>query len=224
MKLNALARMAVKGEAPAAYGGDIDVEDLIRFARIHGAAGADEIERLCAEHGWLMDGLLADGTRVVPFGRWAQVCAAFGRAGVDGLRPLLAAPESASFAVAVLEDVDTLESAQALLDFCEPSAWTSTDPQHPEWRALCALNLLLSLKGPVKATPAMTQTLSATAIRAYTAAGTPLLKTYCLYALRGAPTVQSLTWLQALSSDAPEVMQARGIAIKAIKKRLSDSP
>ena len=71
-RFNALARKAITGTAPAAYGGDTEVEDLIRFARLHGAAGADEIERLCTEHGWLMDGLLANGTRraVRALARW----------------------------------------------------------------------------------------------------------------------------------------------------------
>lgn len=58
MKFNALAQKAAKGSAPAAYGGALEVELLIAFALEHGAAGADEIERLCALHGWLEDGLL----------------------------------------------------------------------------------------------------------------------------------------------------------------------
>ncbi|MGK6308970.1 hypothetical protein [Variovorax sp. DT-64] len=90
MNINMLARKAAKPGGPAAYGGAVEVEDMIRFVLLHGEAAADEIERLSSQHGWLMDGMvLPDGILVRPMGRWAQTCVAFGRGGVVALRPQL---------------------------------------------------------------------------------------------------------------------------------------
>jgi hypothetical protein len=223
MNLNALARKAAKGPAPSAYGGSMEVEDMVRFTRVHGAAGADEIERLCAQHGWLSNGLLADGTRVVPFARWAQACVAFGRGGVAGLRPLLADPELASFAIAVLDDVKTFESVQALLGFCAAANWQSTDATHAEWQALSALNLMLSLDDVVKVDQAVMDELLRVVVKAYEAAPRPFLKSLCLWTVRGAPTVQALAWLRQLEVAEAEadVEGARSTAAKSIKRRLS---
>ena len=41
MNLNALAKKAANGTAPTAYGGAMEVEDMIRFVLFHGSAAAD---------------------------------------------------------------------------------------------------------------------------------------------------------------------------------------
>lgn len=59
MKFTTLARRAAKDT--------LEAEDLIAFVQEHGAEGGKEIERLRILHGWPDDGLLGDGSRVVPF-------------------------------------------------------------------------------------------------------------------------------------------------------------
>ena len=221
MNLNALARKASKGPAPLAYGGAMNVEDMIRFALVHGAEGADEIERLNAQHGWLAEGLLNDGTRVVPFARWAQACAAFGRGGVPALRTLLADPALATFAVGILEEVKTVESVQALIGFCASAHWQSPDSTHAEWKAMAALNLLLSLDDGVKVEKAAMDDLLHAVAKAFVAAPTPMLKSICLWAVRGAPTAETLAWVQTLDVTDTRVEAARVNAVKSIQRRLS---
>ncbi|MGJ7565121.1 hypothetical protein ACSFBM_14795 [Variovorax sp. GB1R11] len=220
MNLNALARKASKGPAPSAYGGAMNVEDMIRFASVHGAEGADEIERLCAQHGWLSDGLLEDGTRVVPFARWARACAAFGRGGVPALRPLLADPALATFAIGVLEEVKTVESVETLIGFCGSAQWQSTDATHAEWKALAALNLLLSLDDGVKVEKAVMDDLLQVVVKAFGAASEPILQSMCLWAVRGAPAAESLAWVQTLDVADAAVDAARATAIKSLRRRL----
>ena len=41
MNLNALAKKAANGTAPAEYGCAMEVEDVIRFVLFHGSAAAD---------------------------------------------------------------------------------------------------------------------------------------------------------------------------------------
>jgi len=221
MNLNALARKASKGPAPPAYGGSMNVEDMIRFVRVHGAAGADEIDRLCAQHGWLANGLLPDGTRVAPFASWARACAAFGRRGVSGLRPLLVDPELSGFAIAVLQEEKTLESIQALLGYCASAAWQSSDAMHPDWRALSALNLLLSFDDGVKVEQAVMDDLLRIVVAAFDAAPQPFLSSLCLWTARGAPTAKALAWLQALEVTGADVDAARTTAIKSVRRRLA---
>lgn len=221
MNLNALARKASKGPAPSAHGGSMDVEDMVRFALVHGAEGANEIERLCAQHGWLSEGLREDGTRVVPFARWARACAAFGRGGVPALQPLLADPALAGFAVGVLEEVKTVESVQALVGFCASAQWQATDATHAEWKAMAALNLLLSFDDGVRVDEAVMRDVLRTVTRAFDTAATPLLQSICLWAVRGAPVAESLAWVQAIDTADAGVQAARAAAIKSLRRRLS---
>ena len=107
MKFNDLARKAAKGSAPPSHGGSVCPEDLIRFVLAHGAEGADEIERLCRQHGWHEDGLLEDGTRVMPLARWAAACVAYGRGGIVALQRLLGDRALAPFAIGMLGEVRT---------------------------------------------------------------------------------------------------------------------
>lgn len=222
MNFNALARKASKGPTPLAYGGAMNVEDMIRFALIHGAAGADEIDRLCAQHGWLANGLLEDGTRVVPFARWAQVCAAYGRGGVAALQRQLSDRELSTFAMAVLAHLQTVESVRALMGFCESAAnWRSPDAEHADWQALSVLNQLLSFEGGVQIDTPLKDRLLQIVLKAYDRASKPFLKSLCLCAIRGAPMPESLSWVQALETADTQSEVARVNAFKSIKRRLA---
>lgn len=200
MNLNALARKAAKGTAPLAYGGAMDVEDMVRFALVHGAAGADEIDRLCARHQWVANGLLEDGTRVVPFARWAQVCAAYGRGGVTALQAPLSDSDLSTFAIAVLAEVHAVDSVRVLMGFCESAGWRSPDAPHADWQALSALNGLLSFDDGVQIDASLQDELRQTVCKAFDLAPTPFLKSLCLCAIRGAPTPESLAWVQSLET------------------------
>ncbi|ODU16384.1 MAG: hypothetical protein BGP22_28130 [Variovorax sp. 67-131] len=199
----------------------MEVEDMIRFAMVHGAEGADEIERLCAQYGWLSDGMREDGTRVVPLAQWARACAAFGRGGVPALRLLLGDPVHASFAIGVLQEVKTVESVRALIGFCVSAQWQSMAVTHAEWKALAALNQLLSFDDSVKVDEAVMDDLLEIVTQAFGATLVPFLQSICLWALRGAPTERSLAWVQALKVADADVEAARVTAIKSLKRRLS---
>lgn len=220
MKFNALAQKAAKGSAPAAYGGALEVEHLIAFALEHGAAGADEIERLCALHGWLEDGLLPDGRRVVPFARWATACAAYARDGVAGLRPLLADPAMAAFAIGLLEAVRTRDAVAELLAYCERADWRASDAAAAPWRALGALNLQLSFDDSVPIDATLQHALYETAMQAWGATSVTHLKAVSLYALRGAPLAESLGWVDSLVVADPDLVSARRVVLNSLKRRL----
>jgi hypothetical protein len=221
VNLNALAKKAAKGPAPAAYGGAMNVEDMIRFVLFHGSAAADEIERLQHQHQWVMDGLLPDGTRVAPYGRWAIACVAYGREGIEGLLPLLRDPDMASFAVSVLENVRSREAVNALIGFCHSATWKSPDPQHADWKALGALNLLLSFDDHVDVEPSMSDELRNIAYSAFHSAATSTLQTHALCVLRGAPSQEALKWMQTLTISDSKTDEIRKLCVKAIRDKLT---
>lgn len=223
MNLNTLAKKAAKGPAPAAYGGAMDVEDMIRFVLFHGIAAADEIERLQQQHQWVMDGLLPDGTRVVPFGRWAIACVTYGREGIDGLLPLLRDPDMASFAVGVLEQVRSTDSVRALIEFCATAKFSATGHDHPdwsEWKAVFALNLLLSFDDFVQVDASTLAQWQLILEKAFEHAATPSLQQVVLLAARGAPSERGLMWIQNLQFKDEDLVGVRKLVIKVIRKRL----
>jgi hypothetical protein len=223
VKFNVLAQKAAKGSAPAAYGGALEVEHLIVFARVHGTEGAAEIQRLSVLHGWLDDGLLPDGRRVVPFGRWATACAAYARDGVAGLRPLLADPAMASFAIGMLEAVRTRDAITELLAYCERADWHTSNADAAPWSALGALNMQLSFEDSVPIDAMLQHALYETAVKAWGATSIAHLKAIALYALRGAPLAASLAWLDALVVADPALVSARRVVLKSLKRRLDAS-
>jgi hypothetical protein len=223
MNINVLAKKAAKGPAPAAYGGAMEVEDMIHFVLFHGAEAALEIERLSAQHQWVMDGLLSDGSRVVPFGRWAQVCVAFGRGGVPALIPFLSDVLMADFAVAILSDVRTSESVQALANYCDTANFKADHYSHPEWvewKAVFALNELLGLDHFVVVEKPIQEQVQKMLFRAYECAANPFLQGQVLAVMRGVPTVTTLLWMENLALTDSDLMRIRKQCVKKIKLRL----
>ncbi|MEO7887581.1 MAG: hypothetical protein ABIR76_12660 [Polaromonas sp.] len=220
MNLNTLAIKAAKGP----NGGAMQVEDMIRFVLFHGEQAADEIDRLQAHYRWPMDGLLPDGSRVAPLGRWTKVCVAFGRNGAVGLVPLLSDEEDGSFAAAILEKVHTPESVEVLLTFCErenSSGWLSPDPMHPVWKAMGALNLLLGLEDYVSVDASVLDRLRHVVWTRFSHTPIPARQATLIYALRGAPSRAALEWLENLKITDESLIYARKACIKSMKSRLA---
>ncbi|WP_395316817.1 hypothetical protein [Variovorax sp. UC74_104] len=223
MKFNDLARKAAKGPAPLSYGGSVNPEDMIRFSLAYGAEGADEIERLCKQHGWHEDGLLENGKRVAPLARWAAACIAYGRGGISSLQRLLTDRTLATFAIAVLTEVRTEPCVAVLLDYCLSTTPLSDEPGDPFWQALSALNSLTSFDDGLVLTHEQREKLRDLVIETFAGANTPFQQTLCLCALRGAPIEGSLEWAQAQTVADAGVVRAKAAAIKSLQRRLSGS-
>jgi hypothetical protein len=223
MRLNDLARKAAKSSGPLFYRGSVSPEDLIRFSLAHGVDGADEIERLCNQHGWHEGGLLEDGTRVVPIARWAVACIAYGRGGVAALRRLLTDRALAPFAIAVLGEVRTESCVTVLLDYCMSTTALSDEPDDPFWRALGALNGLTSFDDGLVPPQEQQKKLRDLVIETFASATTAYQQTLCLCALRGALVDGSLEWAEAQTVTDPGVMRSKAAAIKSLRRRLSGS-
>jgi hypothetical protein len=220
MKFNALARKAAKGPAPLEHGGAVEVEDLIGFVLEHGVEGAAEIERLCALHGWREEFQYnGDGTHFAPMAPWARACAAFGHGGVAAIPPLLDQPRMATYVIGVLEEVRSEASVAALLAFCGQADFSQDDPRSAPWRALAALNVLLSFDKGVAVSTDIQQTLLQRVQRAWGQAPTPQRQCLALYAVRGAHVAEALDWVQSLVLEDAELIAARKAVLKHLKGR-----
>lgn len=220
MKFNALAKKAAKGPAPLEHGGNVEVEDLIRFVLEHGSEGAAEIERLCALYGWREEfHYNADGTHFAPMAPWAQACAAFGHGGVAGLQPLLDDPRRATYAIGVLEDVRSEASVMALLAFCAQADFSQGDPMSAPSRALAALNSLLSFDKAVAVPVATQQVLLRLVQRVWEQAPTTPGRSLALYAARGAAVHEAQEWVQSLVLEDAELVATRKVALKRLRQR-----
>lgn len=221
MKFNALARKAAKGPAPREHGGAVEVEDLIGFVLEHGAEGAAEIERLCALHGWREEFQYnGDGTHFAPMAPWARACAAFGYGGVAGMSPLLDQPRMATYAIGVLEEVRSEASVATLLAFCRQADFSQDDPTSAPWRALAALNVLLSFDKGVAVSTDIQQTLLRRVQRAWGQAPTPQRQCMALYAARGARVAEALDWVQSRVLEDAELIAARKAVLKHLRRHL----
>ena len=220
MKFNALARKAAKGSAPLEHGGAVEVEDLICFVLEHGAEGAAEIERLCALHGWREEFQYnGDGKHFAPMAPWAKACAAFGYGGVAAMLPLLDQPRMANYAIGVLEDVRSEASVAALLAFCGQADFSQDEPTSAPWRALAALNVLLSFDKGVAVPTDIQQTLLQRVQRAWGQAPTAQRQCQALYAVRGACVAEALDWVQSLVLEDAELIAARKTVLKHLRKQ-----
>ncbi|MBN5052590.1 hypothetical protein [Stenotrophomonas sp. YIM B13575] len=221
MKFNALARKAAKGPAPREHGGAVEVEDLIGFVLEHGAEGAAEIERLCALHGWREEFQYnGDGTHFAPMAPWARACAALGYGGVAGMSPLLDQPRMATYAIGVLEEVRSEASVATLLAFCRQADFSQDDPTSTPWRALAALNVLLSFDKGVAVSTDIQQTLLQRVQRAWGQAPTPQRQCMALYAARGARVAEALDWVQSLVPEDAALIAARKAVLKHLRRHL----
>ncbi|QKW57495.1 hypothetical protein [Stenotrophomonas sp. NA06056] len=221
MKFNALARKAAKGPAPLEHGGAVEVEDLIGFVLEHGVEGAAEIERLCALHGWREAFQYNDdGTHFAPMAPWAKACAAFGYGGIAAMLPLLDQQRMATYVIGVLEEVRSEDSVAALLAFCGQADFSQDDPTSAPWRALGALNMLLSFDRGVAVSADIQQALLQRVQRAWGQAPTPPRQCLALYAVRGAHVADALDWVQSLVLEDAELLAARKAVLKHLRGRI----
>ncbi|WP_049424555.1 hypothetical protein [Stenotrophomonas maltophilia] len=212
MKFTTLARRAAKDM--------LEAEDLIAFVQEHGAEGGEEIERLRILHGWPDDGLLGDGSRVVPFGGWAKACTVWGRQGIEGLRDMLGDPQLAVFALGTLADVSGPAAVAILLDFAERADWSRAGtPRDLPCQALYCLNTALSGKTSVEVTPGMQASMLRIAKLIWDAREPNVhFLAQALYFVRRADPVPALAWVEQLRVDDPVLVDAQRSVLKRLKE------
>ena len=129
-----------------ARNGTLEVEDILNAAVARCEGLADELEVMCVSCGWTNDGgMSGNGSRLIPFRKWAAVAIAYSRGGWQALGELLrTSPDMHSFVYGLLEEAHDPGSLSVII---RGDGAVLADPSVDRQRAhriARAVNLLLS--------------------------------------------------------------------------------
>ena len=127
----------------------LDVEHLLKAAVLRLPDLKNTLLQLAKLHNWSDETYLADGTHVVPLGKWAQVAGEYAGGGYPALAILAKNQDLASFIIAQLEEIHSQESLSALIDFYSVNLQDPSLSVAISWHIIFAIKSLLSLKNAI---------------------------------------------------------------------------
>ena len=176
----------------------LEVEHLLRVAAIGDAADVPFLRTLQAKSGW-SDSDHEGDTRVVPFGRWADVVCRFLEDNYAGLVRLAGElPGLAEFCIAVLEELRTQESASALLAVGGPVVERPATDLGLAIRLASGFNLLLSFKDRPRVRPDVEREIRGFLHRLLAAELTEAQRATVVCALRGVGDADSMALIAGM--------------------------
>src|ERR1051326_156396 len=128
---------------------DLEVEDLLAFAKESDCSGVEVLERLASEFDWSSENF-RDGYRIVPLRKWAYVVEQYLIGGYQAMVSLATAAQTrdshACFVIALLEDLHTTDAVTAVIQICADLRNAPENDLELAMRCATAFNLLLSFK------------------------------------------------------------------------------
>jgi hypothetical protein len=215
----------------------LEVEHILKAAKLRLPNLKETLSELSALNNWSYETYLADGSHVVPFAKWAQVAGEYAQGGFSALAILAKKPELASFIIALLEEIHSIESLNALIDFYMAYLKNPTENVAISWHLTLTINMLCSLKNAVSVKQIESRLLCDFLTSFYTAStlkGFPLksvpvkdisvstIQANIIYALRGVGDESTLGFLAKIDDFDYPYQDAKKTAIKAIKIRLKN--
>lgn len=107
--LKSIRRRAVSNE--------LEVEHILEAAVSRLAGLPSLLVELSASEDWSDDGFNEDGSRVIPFARWARVASAYCDDGIAGLGRLLSLSGHENYVLALLQELRSAEAVEAMMDW-----------------------------------------------------------------------------------------------------------
>jgi hypothetical protein len=203
-----------------AKAGTLEVEHLLCAAKLGIPGLAVELRRLSAELHWPSEGSLPDGSRVVPFGRWAEIVALYASDGYDGLASAAADPTNTKCILGLLEELKTPEALAFLL---EDYALLIDGPKSDLPKALQiagTLNNILSFKPLVPITSSQAQSIQDFLLALYTFVEREADRATVVLALRGVGDEAALEFVSALPEFAEPWSTVKATTIRSLRKRI----
>lgn len=207
-----------------ALAGSLEVEHLLREAKLGTPGLGPLLLQLSEQLGWSLAELEPDGSRQVPLAAWATVIAAYSNAGFPGLQSLASDSALATFVVGLAEELKTAKSLAFLLQaFASAIARPERDLE-VSFRLAQALNLMLSFKpaAPVKEDQA--EVIQLFLFRLHQLARTEAEAAVALLALRGVGSADATAFVRASARLAPPWAEVQETVLRAIHKRLQGRP
>lgn len=211
--------MSIESIRKRARNNTLEVEHLLKEASHPNDAFATAIDELSAELRWPFAGELHNGNPQVPLATWSKVVSTYCRGGFDGLVRLAAEPQSANFVIGLLEEIKTSESLAALLLAFKENVSSPCRDVDTSCRIARALDLMLSFKPIVAATPDQAIALRSFLYALCACAESEAQRATALLALRGVGDESSAEFAASKSLRSPwhEVPQ---VVSKHIRKRM----
>jgi hypothetical protein len=214
MNLQALRRKAAHGS--------LEVEHILKAAKLLIPGLSAELTRLSAELHWSMDTHLADGTHVGPMARWAAVASAYADHGLDGLGQMAHDDLNAPLVIGMLEEINSSQAVDALLRIFASTVAEPTRNPPLAFRLVKAVNLMFSVKSSPASSPKHRKLTAAFLNEVLGLAETNAERALVMYAMRGAGDTSSIDLLAQHLEPEPPYVGARALALKAIRKRQRD--
>lgn len=199
----------------------LEVEHILKAARLRISGLREELERLAVELDWSLKAYPADGTHVVPFAKWGQVAGVYSEEGMQGLEQFGYA--DSTFVIAMLEELHSAEALQAALDIYSRVVEEPAHDLKIAGQLATLFNLLLNNKGAVEATATQAETVRVFLTSVIQVAARPADIATAVYGLRSVGNESSLAALSQLTLLPEPWGDAVKIAERAIRKRLNSS-
>jgi hypothetical protein len=216
--------MSLQSIRKKALAGSLEVEHLLREAKLGTPGLGQLLLQLSEQLGWSFEGLAPDGSRRVPLAAWATVVAAYSNAGLPGLQSFARDSTFAPFVIGVAEELKTSEALAFLL---KAFASAVAQPERDLEVSFClarALNLMLSFKPAAPVQEDQSEVIQLFLFRLHQLARTEAEAAVALLALRGVGSADAAAFVRASAHLAPPWAEVQATVLRAIRKRLQTLP
>jgi hypothetical protein len=200
--------------------GSLEVEHLLQAAVERQPGLSEELTRLSSAHDWKVQGLQPDGTRVVPFAKWAAVASAYASDEFTGLRTLARDPDNISFVLGLIEQIHTNESVSFLLEICNRFETDLTQFEDIAFRVAGTFNSLLSFKKAAQVTNVQARAIQEFLCALYPRAKSEPDKAVVLLALRGIGDRDAIQFIESASDFSESWASTKELVLRTVRKRV----
>lgn len=200
--------------------GSLEVEDLLQAAIERQPGLSEELHRLSVMHSWRAQGLQPDGTRVVPFAKWAEVASAYASEEFAGLREIARNPENIPFVLGLIEEIKTNESVSFVLEISGQNLAKPPQSGALAFRIASAFNLLLSFKHAAPISTTQARNIQDYLFTLYPYAKSEADRAVVLLALRGVGDHEAIRFVESIQGLRDPWADTKESVLRAVRKRV----
>lgn len=200
--------------------GSLEVEHLLQAAIEKQPGLSEELTRLGVTHGWQLQGLQPDGTRIVPLAKWATVASSYACEDFTGLRKLVQERENVPFVLGLVEQIKGNESVSFALEICEQYLADLSKAENLGFRVASTFNLLLSFKPAAPLTSVQAKNIQNFLLALYPHAKSEAHRAVVLLALRGVGDEDAIRFVESIPDFIELGKSTKKSVFNALRKRV----
>lgn len=200
--------------------GSLEVEDLLQAAVERQPGLSEELTRLGVKYGWRLQGLLPDGTRIVPLAKWATVASSYACEEFTGLRKLVQERENVPFVLSLVGQIKVNESVSFALELSDQYLGDLSKAENLGFRVAATFNLLLSFKPAAPLTSVQAKNVQNFLFALYPHAKSETHRALVLLALRGVGDEDAIRFVESIPDFIELGKNTKKSVINALRKRV----